>query len=70
MNYSSVTVVALFVCDLQVGINKFHLSRGHPKVKRLDMFHAPDYGNMKLAQMTRKMDEAKELDNALAKSIQ
>ena len=33
--------------------------RGHPKVKKLDMLHANDYGNMRMTQMTCKFEEAK-----------
>ena len=44
--------------------------RGHPKVKRVDMLHAPDYANMQMGQMTRKLKDSKVSDAQIARAIE
>ena len=45
------------------------LSRGHPKVKKVDMVHAADYANMEMDQMMRKMKSAQKQDDSMARAI-
>ena len=36
----------------------------------MDMLHAPDYANMNMGQMQRKLESAKKSDKAMAKAIE
>ena len=44
--------------------------RLHPKIKNLDMLHAPDYSNMKLDQMQKKLETCKQKDAEIAKAME
>ena len=39
-------------------------------MKSLNMMHAPDYANMELDQMAKKLDEAKKKDKSVTKSME
>ena len=44
-------------------------SRGHPKIKAIDMLHAADYANMNLQQMEKKKQDSKAKDQKLSKGM-
>ena len=48
----------------------FIVCRGHPTVCRIDMLHAADYSNMQMAQLTKKLHDAKKTDKDIAAAIQ
>ena len=39
-------------------------------MKRINMMHAPDYANMQLHQMDKKLEESKKKDKAVTKGMQ
>ena len=44
--------------------------RGHPKIRRLDMLHSPDYANMEYQQMLRRLEESRNNDEEIARGLQ
>ena len=42
----------------------------HPKIKNIDMMHAPDYANMGYKQLQKKVDASKKKDKDITKEIE
>ena len=42
----------------------------HPKIKNIDMMHAPDYANMGYKQLQKKVDACKKKDKDITKEIE
>ena len=48
----------------------YFLFRLHPKIKNIDMLHAPDYVNMKRSQMENKMSECNKKDVEVTRAME